>query len=249
MDAAALQFSREDFAYCSELERQGVSPEVVCSGVYLGRVRKLVSDDQHRCRGEAPLPPVRSLRYFASCIAEAAKGLPSGYVDHLQKWLSRQEADPLERERWGEAEHRAETERAAAPCQDAHHCAVDEQIGDAEVQEKYKSPAETPPVPAQPLPKPGEWCHHCDGSGLRERPDDRELWDWCECSAGAKQCAEKPDAVDRANALVLRLRTLHTSSEKPASLRKSRPSASGPIDRRELMRAGDVLRAEARTLP
>jgi hypothetical protein len=92
--ASGWQLSPADIAFCDELQRTGLSAETVCAGVYLGRARKLVSDDQHRIRGNAPLASVRSLRYFTGCIAEVAGGrLPAGYLDHVRMWLSRRDSN------------------------------------------------------------------------------------------------------------------------------------------------------------
>jgi hypothetical protein len=95
--AAGRQLSPGDLVFCRALERRGIKAETVCAGIYLGRMRKLVNDDQHRIRGDAPPPPARSLRYFATCIEEA-RGLSPDYIDHVRRRVSQHEAKSTEQD-------------------------------------------------------------------------------------------------------------------------------------------------------
>jgi len=79
------KLSRSDQAYCAELRRRGYSAETVCAGIAVGRFRKLRSDSN---RGASD--PIRSLRYFDSCIDEAAGGaFPAGYADNARRRFRR----------------------------------------------------------------------------------------------------------------------------------------------------------------
>ncbi len=59
-------------------------PEAVRTGILLGKARRLIHEVN-----TGTLERVRSVRYFAGAIAEAARGLPAGYAEHLEKWLQR----------------------------------------------------------------------------------------------------------------------------------------------------------------
>jgi hypothetical protein len=79
--------SEGDRRYLAELQRSGTSAEAIRAGVLVGRARRIVADS----RG-APVP-IRSLRYFAGPIAEAARGdIPAGYIEHVEGWLQRKTA-------------------------------------------------------------------------------------------------------------------------------------------------------------
>jgi len=65
-----------------ELQRSGVSLDVIRAGVLLGRARRAAS---------GIVDPVRSLRYYAGCVAEAKK-FPAGYAEYLEDWLKRKGA-------------------------------------------------------------------------------------------------------------------------------------------------------------
>jgi hypothetical protein len=87
--ASGFNLSPSDLAWCAALERNGADAETVCTGVLVGRARKLCSDQN---RGGSD--PIRSLRYFAACIEEAASGaFPAGYAEHMRNWLSRHGQD------------------------------------------------------------------------------------------------------------------------------------------------------------
>lgn len=60
--------------------------EAIRAGILLGRARRLTHEVNTGTKEK-----IRSIRYFAGAITEAAKGLPGGYVDHLEKWLARNE--------------------------------------------------------------------------------------------------------------------------------------------------------------
>jgi hypothetical protein len=76
--------SEGDRRYLVELQRGGTSAEAIRAGVLVGRARRMMADS----RG-AP-QAVRSLRYFAGPIAEAARGeIPAGYVEYVEGWLQR----------------------------------------------------------------------------------------------------------------------------------------------------------------
>lgn len=60
--------------------------EVIRAGILLGRARKLVQR-ANTGRNE----PIRSLRYFAGAIREAAAGLPAGHVQYLEQFIRRHE--------------------------------------------------------------------------------------------------------------------------------------------------------------
>jgi hypothetical protein len=79
------RLSRSDAVFCGYLEWRGLEAATVCAGVVVGRARKLCSDKN---RGISD--PIQSLRYFANCIEQAARGeFSPSYVDHLRSWLSR----------------------------------------------------------------------------------------------------------------------------------------------------------------
>jgi len=82
-EAAGFErLSDGDRRFCRELE--GISEESMRAGVLLGRARRLGHEMNTGTRER-----VRSLRYFAGTIQEAAKGLPAGYVEHLENWIKR----------------------------------------------------------------------------------------------------------------------------------------------------------------
>lgn len=60
--------------------------ETIRAGILLGRARKLVQR-ANTGRNE----PIRSLRYFAGSIEEAARGLPSGHVQYLEQFIRHHE--------------------------------------------------------------------------------------------------------------------------------------------------------------
>jgi len=57
-----------------------------------------------------------------------------------------------------------------------------------------------------------EACKNCCGSGIRPATHDPQLWEWCECPAGSEKRESEPDAVDRANATVFKIRRLKMSA-------------------------------------
>ncbi len=82
-EAAGFErLSEGDRRFCRELE--GLPEETIRAGVILGRARRMVHETNTGTQ-----EPVRSLRYFAATIQEAAKGLPAGYVEHLENWINR----------------------------------------------------------------------------------------------------------------------------------------------------------------
>lgn len=82
-EAAGFErLSDGDRRFCSELK--GLSEETIRAGVLLGRARRLNHEVNTGIRER-----VCSLRYFAATIQEAAKGLPAGYVEHLENWIKR----------------------------------------------------------------------------------------------------------------------------------------------------------------
>jgi hypothetical protein len=83
--AAGRKLSWGDLEYCAELERRGIDAETVCAGVLVGRARKFCSDSNRGIKD-----PIRTLRYFARCIEEAAEGeFPAGYAEYVRNWLNR----------------------------------------------------------------------------------------------------------------------------------------------------------------
>lgn len=60
------------------------SPEVIRAGVLLGIARKAIS-----LANSGSQDRIRSLRYFAGTIREAANGLPSTYIQRLEQFVRR----------------------------------------------------------------------------------------------------------------------------------------------------------------
>jgi hypothetical protein len=100
--------------------------------------------------------------------------------------------------------------------------------------------AEAQPVRSAPTPTP---CVECAGTGIRQAAHDEGLWEACECPAGMQ--AETPSAVEKANAAVIKLRRFRAPMENTAEVPAPRARGSGSIDRKGLVRAGDVIPALA----
>jgi hypothetical protein len=77
--------SRNDIITAASLISQGVSLDTIEAALLLASVRRLARPDD-----APPLPPVRSLAYFAPVIRELSDTpLPDGYRDYLINKLNR----------------------------------------------------------------------------------------------------------------------------------------------------------------
>lgn len=74
-------------AFLREMARQ-VAPEVLRGGIALGTARKMVQRSDVRVPEALRNEPVRSLRYFAGAILEAAT-LPLSYLQHAEAFIRR----------------------------------------------------------------------------------------------------------------------------------------------------------------
>jgi hypothetical protein len=109
---------------------------------------------------------------------------------------------------------------------------------------------QAPPVIAPPpLVPTARRCADCEGDGIRQAAGDRQMVEWCGCPAGARKQSEEPDAVDRTNAIVFKLRQRFPPSMEPLGPKSGRSAtqprgSSGKTDHMGLKRVGDVISAE-----
>ncbi|HEV2198395.1 MAG TPA: hypothetical protein VGR73_01135 [Bryobacteraceae bacterium] len=133
-----------------------------------------------------------------------------------------------------------EAERIASAQRDAESA---KQFGSRsrsdETQQAAAPAVMAPPILVSPR------CVKCEGAGIREATDDPRMYAWCECAEGVRKKADEPDAVDQANALVLRIRRqFETSREKAEPMKpRGQPHSSGCSERKGLARACNLIPA------